>query len=147
MPLYLYAGSQVQSNFYQAGRWNSSVREKGLKHVTSSEAHSGLITMAVDHFLTFCWAIERTAGPTLSHAHCSSILLPLLSNPWLPLQQPQSHGMNGAACGMWTQKEECHFAECYPQTNGRAHTHTHGHRPMSSPQAQACLKTQGAKKS
>lgn len=134
-------GSPVQSNFYQAGWWNSSAGEKSQGHVMSFKAHSCLITMALDHFLTFCWPIERSAGPTLSHAHSSSILLLLLSNPWLPLQQPQSHRMNGAAWGMWTQKEECHFAECYPPPPPPipnqwtcAHTqHTHTQKHPTSP--------------
>ncbi len=126
-------GSPGQSDFYQAGCRNSSAREKSLRHVTSFKAHSRLITMALDHFLTFCWPIERSAGPTLSHAHSSSILLLLLSNPWLPLQQPQSHRMNGAAWGMWTQREECHFAECYPPNQWMcAHTHTHTGAPHKS---------------
>lgn len=121
-------GFPVQSNFYQAGCWNSSAGEKSPRHVTSFKAHSCLITMALDHFRTFCWPIERSAGPTLSHAHSSSILLLLLSNPWLPLQQPQSHRMNGAAWGMWTQKEECHFAECNPiHPTPSTHTHTQMH--------------------
>lgn len=127
--------------FYQVGCWNSSASEKSLRHVTSFKAHSCLITMALDHFLTFCWPVERSAGPTLSHAHSSSILLLLLSNPWLPPLQPQSHRMNGAAWGMWTQKEECHFVESYPhspphtphQTNGHVHTHTHTQKHPTSP--------------
>lgn len=60
---------KVQSNFYQAGCWNSFAAEKGPRHVMLLKAHSRLITMALDHFLTFCWPAERSAGPTLSHAH------------------------------------------------------------------------------
>lgn len=138
-------GSPVQSNFYQAGCRNSSAGEKSLRRVTSFKAHSCLITMALDHFLTFCWPVERSAGPTLSHAHNSSILLLLLSNPWLPLQQPQSHRMNGAAWGMWTQREECHFAECYPPKPVDVCTQTHTHTHRSTPQAQACLNAGGKK--
>lgn len=127
--------------------WNSSAGEKSLGHVMSLKAHSCLITMALDHFLTFCWPIERSARPTLSHAHSSSILLLLLSNPWLPLQQQQSHRVNGAAWGMWTQKEECHFVECHPPPNPKpmdVHTHnTYTHR--STPQVQACLNAGGKK--
>lgn len=96
--------------------------------------------MALDHFRTFCWPIESSAGPTLSQAHSSGILLLLPSKPQLPLQQPQSHRMNGAAWGMWIQKEECHFAECYPpQYPKDVHAHT------STPQVQACLNTGGRK--
>ena len=133
-------GSPVQSNFYQAGCRNSSTAGKSLGHVMPLNAHSCLITMALDHFLSLCWPIESSSGPTLSHAHSFSILLLLLSNPWLPLQQPQSRRMNGATSGMWTQKEECHFAECCypprqrtcahsPHTRARKHTQKHPANP------------------
>lgn len=136
--------SRVQ--FYQAGCWNSSASEKSLGHVTSFKAHSCVITMALDHFLTFCWPIEGRAGPMLSHAHGSSILLLLLSNAWLPLQQPQSHRMNGAAWGMWTQKEECHVAECCPPFTPNqwtcVHTYTHA-RTQKHPTSPGMSKHRG----
>lgn len=121
----------VQSNFFftklDVGIPPPPLR-KALRHVTSFKAHSCLITMALDHFRTFCCPIEPSAGPTLSHAHSSSILLLLLSNHWLPLQQ-RSHTE-------WMEPpEECGhkrrnviLLSVTPSTRPLRHTHAHTHR-------------------
>lgn len=119
---------------------------KALRHVTLFKAHSCLITMALDHFRTFCCPIEPSAGPTLSHAHGSSILLLLLSNRWLPLQQ-RSHTE-------WMEPpEECGHKRrnvillsatpsTRPLRHTRAHTQTHTEAPL---QVQACSNAGGKK--
>lgn len=102
---------------------------KALRHVTSFKAHSCLITMALDHFRTFCcphWA------ECLAHALPGAELQHPPPAPQQPLaspcsRPPQSNRMNGAAWGMWTQKEECHFAECNPIQPTPLYTHTHTH--------------------
>lgn len=129
--------SAIQFNFYWAGCWNSSAREKSRRHVMSFKAHSCVITMALDHFLTFCWPIESSAGPTLSHAQCTSILLLLLSNPcssrshteWM--EPPEECGHKSRNVVLLSAKP--------PNQWTCAHTH------RSTPQVRACLNAGGKK--
>lgn len=94
----------------------------------SFNPHSRLITMALDHFRTFCWPIESSAGPTL-HQH----------PPPAPQQPLASPAAAAVTQNEWSRLRNVHTkagmsfcSALTPQTNGyvRAHTeepHKSGH--------------------
>lgn len=137
-------GYPVHSNFYQAGCWNSSAGEKSLRHVTSFKAHSCLITMALDHFHTFCWPIERSAG---AHALPCTLLQHPPPAPQQPLASPAAAAVTQ---NEWSRlrnvdtKGGMSFCWVQPHPPYPFHTHTHKYT-QQCPTSPGMFKHRGVK--